>query len=579
METKANYVLIGAFALAGLLGILGFFLWFARVELDRQFAYYDIRFASVSGLSDASDVRFSGLPVGQVVDVRLSPTRDGTVTVRVEVDADTPVRTDSIATIEALGVTGVSFVAIGPGSPQADLLEPTPETPVPVIAAGRSTLQTLTEDAPDLLAETLQVVRDVGLLFSRENADRIERILTNVDEASEEFAATIAAFAEVADTIDGFAQQITAFNETLDGLTGEMNVVLGTADETLASITALADEATVIVQNGSGTVSALQAVMTEAQLYIAEDLSQTTEEARTTIETLRGEATEVADEAGALIATLRETGTVATDRLRQADATLGRADDLIATLSETAGTIDAAARRIDGLIETEGAPLLAETRAAVAAATETIDVVRAAAETDLPAVLDDVADATRAARETIATVGADLTEASGDVSGLVDSAETTLAQVTETFGNANETLSAVTGAMETGERTLALAEGALTGADDLIRGDLGALVADLRTTLEGLDTAVAAVAEDLPAASADIRAASAEALAAFDDLQGLVAGAVPGVQDFTANALPLFGRLAEETRTLIGNLDRLTRQIDRSPTRFLLDRDLPEFRR
>ncbi len=47
METRANYVLIGAFALAGMLGILAFFLWFARVELDQQFAYYDVNFPSV----------------------------------------------------------------------------------------------------------------------------------------------------------------------------------------------------------------------------------------------------------------------------------------------------------------------------------------------------------------------------------------------------------------------------------------------------------------------------------------------------------------------------------------------------
>ena len=579
METKANYVLIGAFALAGLLGILGFFLWFARVELDRQFAYYDIRFASVSGLSNASDVRFSGLPVGQVVDVRLTPTRDGTVTARIEIDADTPVRTDSVATIESLGVTGVSFVSIGPGSQDASLLLAAADEAVPEITAGRSTLQTLTEDAPDLVSETLRIVEDVGLLFSQENADRIERILTNVDEASEEFAATIRAFGDVADTIDAFAQQINVFNETLDGLTAEMNVVLSTADGTLASITNLAEEATVIVQNGTGTVSALQAVMTEAQLYIAEDLSQTTAEARAMIEALRTEATEIGGEASTLIATLRETGTTATDRLRDAEATLGRADTLIATLNETAGTIDAAVDRIDGLIETEGAPLLVETRAAVAAATETISVVRTAAEKDLPAVLDDVALAAQTARETLVTVGEDLTAASGDVSGLVASAETTLAQVTETFGNANATLEAITGAMETGERTLALAEGALTGADDLIRGDLGELVADLRTTLEGLDAAVATVADDLPATSNDIRAASAAALAAFADLQSLVAASQPGVQDFLTNSLPAFGQVAQEARSLITNLDQLTRQIDRSPTRFLLDRDLPEFRR
>ena len=38
METRANYVLIGAFALLGLIGALAFLLWLARVQVDRQYA-------------------------------------------------------------------------------------------------------------------------------------------------------------------------------------------------------------------------------------------------------------------------------------------------------------------------------------------------------------------------------------------------------------------------------------------------------------------------------------------------------------------------------------------------------------
>jgi phospholipid/cholesterol/gamma-HCH transport system substrate-binding protein len=579
VETKGNYVLIGAFALAGVLGILAFFLWFARAVLDRQFAYYDIRFTTVSGLGNASDVRFAGLPVGQVVDVRLSPARDGTVTVRVEIAAETPVRTDSVATIESLGVTGVSYVAIGPGTPEAPLLAATSDQPVPEITSGRSTLQTLTEDAPELVSETLRVIREIGDIFSGDNADRIDRIIVNAEDASANFADTLDAFAGVAETVDEFAQQICLFNATLDALTAEMNVVLQSADETLVSIDTLADEATVIVQNGSGTVSALQAVMADAQLYIAEDLSRTTDEAREMIAALRTEATSIGTEARALMATLSETGTTATARLAEAEETLRQADTLIATLDRTAIAVEEAAVRIDGLIETEGAPLLSETRVAVAEATETLAAVRAAAETDLPAMLEDVAAAVRDARGVIETVGRDLTEVSGDVSGLVASAEATLVQVTDTFANANETLTAVTSAMTTGERTLAAAETAFEGADELIRGDVGTLIADLRTTVEGLDAAVAAVSDDLPAASADVRAASAAAAQAFAELERLMATSGPPVQEFMTNALPTFTRLAQETRDLVSNLDQLTRQIERSPTRFLLDRDVPEFRR
>ena len=69
METKASYALIGAFTIAGFLGILGFVLWFTNLQLDRQFQQYDVYFPEVSGLGAASEVRFAGLPVGRVIDM------------------------------------------------------------------------------------------------------------------------------------------------------------------------------------------------------------------------------------------------------------------------------------------------------------------------------------------------------------------------------------------------------------------------------------------------------------------------------------------------------------------------------
>ncbi len=280
METRANYILIGAFTIAGFIGVLAFFLWFARVELDRQFAYYDIRFSSVSGLGNASDVRFSGLPVGQVVDVRLAPDQDGSILVRVEVAAETPVRSDSIATIEAQGVTGVSFVSIGAGSPDAPLLVSTQAVPIPEIEAGRSTLQSLSEDAPQLVSETLQVVQEIGQLLGNENQGRLENILLNIESASADFAQTLKDFSSVAATVTSFTEEISRFNATLEMATGELTGVLKTTDTTIASIGELSEEARVVVSKGSTALDSVQETIIETERYISEDLTGTTETLR-----------------------------------------------------------------------------------------------------------------------------------------------------------------------------------------------------------------------------------------------------------------------------------------------------------
>lgn len=578
METRGNYVLIGAFTLLGIIAIVAVSVWFARIELDRQFAYYDIRFTSVAGLSAASDVRFSGLPVGQVVDVALSPERDGTITVRVEVDAETPVRTDSIATIEAQGVTGVSYVSIGAGSPEAALVRPDGGE-VPEIEAGRSTLQSLAEDAPELVNETLRVVREIGALFGGENEGRLERILVNVEIATEEFADTLESFSDIADTIDTFAAQISRFNETLDTLTSELAVVLATADETLASVGLLADQSTAIVASGTDTLDAFQGALGEVERYVSEDLSATTEDVQETLTTLQGELTTLRADASALMATLGTTGTTATARLDEFEGAIENLNALLANIDTASAMVDAAATRFDTLLVEEAEPFLVETRVAVAEATTMLRSVNATFAEDLPAIFADIRSATGQITETVDSLAEDLATAGASVPQLVETAEVTFTAVTETFERANATLDGIDLAMDTAVETLLIAESAFAGADRVISEDLGGIIAELEATLDSLETAVGTVASDLPEISADLSAASAGAAAAFVSLQSLVDGASPGVREFTQSTLPLFSGLAIEARELIGNLDRLTQQLSRDPARFILDRDVPEFRR
>ncbi|WP_439121842.1 MlaD family protein [Marivita sp.] len=579
METKANFVLIGAFTLAGLLGTLGFFLWFAQVELDRQFDYYDIRFTSVSGLGNASDVRFSGLPVGQVVDVKLSPNQDGTILVRVEVDAATPVRTDSIATIEAQGVTGVSFVGISSGTPSAVLLEPTEETAVPEITSGRSTLQTLSEDAPRLLEETLTLVTDVGDLLGAENRERINSIISNVETASAEFANTLDGFSSISTTVNDFAEQINLFNETLNTLTGDLTDVLQTADTTLTSIGELSEQGKGVLQTGAETLSTAQSAIAMTEAYVTTDLSRTTEELRTTAAALQQEIAALSTDARALMATLNTTGETATARLEDAQATLQATDALIARLDGTAAIVGNTASTIDTLVREEGTPLVSETRAMVADANQAIASVVTIANDDLPVIIADIRQTAETFRNVATEVGGNLTASSQSAEVVLETARVTLEDARVSFANANETLGAINGALETGDRALGAAERAFTGADRVINEDLDGIIAGLEASLASLDGAIAQVSADLPSMSADLRAASQSASNTFAELRNLTNAASPSIREFTTTALPLYSRLAQESRALIANLDRLTDQIQRDPTRFFLDRETPEFRR
>ncbi|MBE9636777.1 MlaD family protein [Salipiger mangrovisoli] len=572
METRANYVLVGAFAIAGFLGLLGFLLWFANVELDRQFDYYDIDFPSVSGLSVSSEVRFSGLPVGQVVGLGLSPAHDGTVRVRVEVAAGTPVRSNSVATIEAQGVTGLGYVSISSGSPGARLLSDQTGDTIPTIEAGQSALQSLTESGPEILDETLALVRDLRQTLGGENQRRVTAILENVEIASGELSQTLQDLSSVTGAVSTFTDQMDRFNASVEGLSGDVAGVMADARETLRAITTLSEEARALVAQGTGTAQV-------AETYITERLGPATEQLQGSVAEIETRFAALSARAETLAETFTATGTAATARLTEAQRTLASVDALVTELTATSRSVDGAAQRLDGLLAGDAAALIAELRTATAEATKVIRGFGDSTGAELTAIFEDIRSATRSAVQTIETVGADLSSASGQLDGLAGQASDTLEAARTTFANANVTLSALNGTLETGDRALSAAERAFDGADKVINEEVAEITAQLRQTLAGLESAVGAVSGQIPEIADELRAASRSAAAAFSGLEGAVGEARPALRDFSATALPQFGRLAAEARALIDNLDKLTTQLRRDPGRFFLDDRAPEYRR
>lgn len=266
METKANYVLIGAFTIAGFLGIMGFLMWFAKLELNRQFAYYDVYFPEVAGLSVSSDVRFAGLEVGKVVDMRLAPDRGGTVRVRLELAEGTPVRTDSTASIEAQAVTGVASVAISPGSNRGALLSEVSQDAIPVIRAGQSTLQTLGQQAPELLAQLNTLAGQLTTILGEENQGRVAAILENVERSTGNLDKTISDVSTAADLIASATRNLAGFGDRLGGLSETAETAMNRfsdaaaqADATLGRVDSyIADDLSPLTAGLQRTVSEMQ---------------------------------------------------------------------------------------------------------------------------------------------------------------------------------------------------------------------------------------------------------------------------------------------------------------------------------
>ena len=184
METRSNYVMVGAVTMALLVGVLLFIVWLAGLS-NKQTKCFDIYFAqAVGGLNKGSAVTFSGVPVGQVDKISLLPSRPEFVWVRIEVDNQTPVLQGTSAQIKGVGFTGVSEIQLDgavKGAPPISQIGP---QGCPVLPATSGGLGALLNSAPELIDRIQRLTERLTELLSDKNQNAISDILENVDKTT-----------------------------------------------------------------------------------------------------------------------------------------------------------------------------------------------------------------------------------------------------------------------------------------------------------------------------------------------------------------------------------------------------------
>ncbi len=250
METKANYLAVGAFVLLVIAGLFGFVLWLGKGEIDREVDRYVVYFrGSVSGLTDSSTVRYRGVPVGSVSDIRIDPDNSEQVRVMIEVKRDTPVKEDSVASLELQGITGLVNVQLGGGAADSPRLEPKPGEELAVIAAAPSKLEALFEDLPQALARFTYMVERATFLLSDDNLAAISDTLSNFNALTGTLAASSTQFESLADDVAVSAAEV---RQTAEGI----NVLMR---ELRARIPTLVDNASATLVAGEGALNAVGA--------------------------------------------------------------------------------------------------------------------------------------------------------------------------------------------------------------------------------------------------------------------------------------------------------------------------------
>ncbi len=169
METDEHYFFEGLFIIVFAVAAAIFAVWLGSTGRHDD-VVYRIHFPdSVSGLAVGDPVKFRGIDVGTVKSMSIDPDNSRLVLVDVRLRKETPVKTDTRASLALKGITGVVFIELNGGDPAAkSLLAVTPQDTMPEIPSEKTGLKAMLDDLPKVIAKFSAI------------EDQVKKVVTSV---------------------------------------------------------------------------------------------------------------------------------------------------------------------------------------------------------------------------------------------------------------------------------------------------------------------------------------------------------------------------------------------------------------
>ncbi|MDP8210092.1 MAG: MlaD family protein [Candidatus Stygibacter australis] len=225
MVGRAQKVRLGIFITLLSALLIAALIFIAGDKLMESWDYYYITYSdvSVNGLQVGGQVRYHGIEIGKVEEIKIVPDDVTKVRVKISVTEGTPVKTDTEAHLVLVGITGLKIVELTGGSNETLLLKPGSE-----ILPGISILDNISGKA-EVMAEKLELIMNNILeITDSDNQDRISSILTSVD--------TI---------LIANREPINNIVVNLDSTTAELTELLHTSNEILARFNSIIQSGTI----------------------------------------------------------------------------------------------------------------------------------------------------------------------------------------------------------------------------------------------------------------------------------------------------------------------------------------------
>jgi phospholipid/cholesterol/gamma-HCH transport system substrate-binding protein len=157
--------------------------------------------------------------VGSIESIEIDPDDVESIIVELQIQEGTPIKTDVVARIVPVGITGISQIELSGGTQEADDLEPGS-----FITPAESTVGQVTDSVTDILDGIEGVLSDIADVLERIDSDSVGNILSQLDTMLSENEETVSSLLQELDTAAAGLADATG---EIDGLVGSVAEVSG----------------------------------------------------------------------------------------------------------------------------------------------------------------------------------------------------------------------------------------------------------------------------------------------------------------------------------------------------------------
>ncbi len=288
MDPRVNFTLVGLFVLAFGAALIWMTVWLSAQEDHKTYeTYVAYVYESVAGLSPRAAVKYRGVDVGFVRKISLDKGNPERVRLLLNIEAGTPVKTDTVALLSVYGITGLAFVDLTGGNRNSPPLVARPGERYPEIRTGPSLLASASSglvQATQLAQEFKKIAEQILKLLNQENQDAlsntlrsIERITTALATRDQEIGTTLVRVSAILDNAARTAQELPALLSALRKGAEGIHSVLGTVDRTATNFDQLiVDTRADLGRFSRGAVAQAIPIMTDLR-QLVDNLQRLTE--------------------------------------------------------------------------------------------------------------------------------------------------------------------------------------------------------------------------------------------------------------------------------------------------------------